>query len=414
MKKIKKSCIQTGKCYGSRMFARMTDEEATKNIFNRFATVGINLIKPIEFKKKPYYRRRYSNHIKMASDTLTFFIPLNVLQECESATGRSVNSDDRWLLKVNDSCLLIAKISRHSTGFSFILGEKGSENLGIKKCSTIKFQLLKIAKYEDMKKKIIEKYVAGIDVKAFETNYPLGYASICKILKAESIQLRSISDQEAIRFHGHLPTIRNELSGNKLALIFAIFGDNVGSINGKRFAVGIHAGKDFDFAQAFSKKFNEEYDIEPPIRQSNEYFRVSMENKNISNDLGRYAMFGSYSWKLFDKAWKIMENMGKVELGRAVSFFWEAEGCPIPKSKTIEATSVNLEGLKQIQKIMHKLGIRTTITGPNFVASLKGLYTIRISGRENIELFKELVNFITFRKQEGIRKMLDSYKRPRY
>jgi len=61
---------------------------------------------------------------------------------------------------------------------------------------------------------------------------------------------------------------------------------------------------------------------------------------------------------------------------------------------------------------MHKLGIKTTITGPNFVASPNGLYTIRISSRKNIELFKELVNFLTLRKQEGIKKTLDSYKRP--
>jgi len=403
--------MQTGKCHGSRMFARTIDKDTTKKIFNRFATVGINIIKPIEFKKKPHFQHRYSNHIKMASDILTFFIPLNVLQKCESATDRNINSGDRWLLKVNDDYLLIAKISRHSTGFSFILGEIVSEKLGIKKCSTIKFQLLKVAKYEDTKKKIIKEYVAGTDVKTLETNYPLGYASICKMLRAESIQLRSISDQEAIRFHGRLPVIRNDLSSNKLALIFAIFGDNAGSVNGKRFIIGIHAGKDLDFAQAFNKKFKDEYDIEPPIRQSNGYFRVTMNNKSIFHDLKQYAVFGSYSWKLLDNAWKIMENMDKIELGRAVSFFWEAEGCPIPKSKTIEATSVNLVGLKQIQKIMYKLGIKTTITGPNFIASSKGLYTIRVSGRKNIELFKELVNFLSFRKQEGVKRLLDSYKR---
>jgi len=83
MKKIKKRCIQTGKCHGSRMFANTKNKEAMRKIFNRFVSVGIHLTELIEFEKKPYYQRRYSNHIKMASDILTFFIPLSALQKCE-------------------------------------------------------------------------------------------------------------------------------------------------------------------------------------------------------------------------------------------------------------------------------------------------------------------------------------------
>ena len=103
--------------------------------------------------------------------------------------------------------------------------------------------------------------------------------------------------------------------------------------------------------------------------------------------------------------------MNPLELGKSISYFWEAEGCPIIKKKTIELTSVNYEGLKQIQKMMDRLGIKTTITGPNFAASSYGLYTLRVSGRENIKLFRDLINFITPRKRNGVRETLASYKR---
>jgi hypothetical protein len=409
--KSNKNKANETKTHESKMFAKITDKESIKKILNRFVNIGIDLTQPIKFKKKPYYQHRYSNYMKGAYGTLTFFIPKKVLQECRAITKKDITPGDRWLLKVNDKYLLIEKISKHSTGFSFILGENEAKKLKIKKCSTSTFQLLKIAKYNEIKKKIIKEYLKGTDIKTLEANYPLSYAFIHKIFKSENIQLRSISEQEAIRFHGRLPNVKDGLSYNKLALIFGIFGDNVGNVNGKGFAIGIHAGRDLDFAQAFSKKFEKEYDIRPYIRESDGKFRVEINNKNIFYDLRRYAIFGSHSWKLVDNAWKIVRRMNKAKLGKCISFFWEAEGCPIPKSKTIEATSVNLLGLKQIQKIMDKLKIKTTITGPNFVASPVGLYTIRISGRKNIELFKKLVNFISSRKKEGIKKLLKSYKR---
>ena len=402
---------KTGKCHGNMLSAMITDKDKVKKLFNRFKTIGKHLSKPIQFEIKPWYRWHYSKVINAASEMLTFYIPVEIKQKIETAIGKELNSGDRLLLEVNKSYFLIVKLSKHDSSFNFTIARQKAKKYKIKKSVATKFRLFKVAKYEEIVNKIIDEYKKGKSVPTLELNYPFGETYIRKILIKNGINVRSLSEQQTIKHHGHLPHIKDGLSEGKLKIIFAILGDNVGNIKSKGYGIGIVG--ELDFIKAFADEFEKEYGIRPSIRKekNHEAFKAILGNKNIFNDLRQYAIFGSHEWKLLENAYRYIEKMDVVKLGKAVAYFWEAEGCAVVENKMIEATSVNYNGLLQIQKIMNILGIKTSITGPNYAASSNGLYTIRVSGLENIKTFGEKVNFVTQRKRKEIKKLLTSYKR---
>lgn len=403
--------------YGDKMFARVEDKGGGKRLLDRFDVVGINLAEPISFEKQASYQCNYSHHTKMKSGVLRFYLPIDVIRSYAGATGSGISSGDRWLLATdNSSILLITKVSKSAAGFAFTLGEKRANRCEIGKRSKVKFRLLKVARLRDIVKNMTKEYNDGHDVKMLETRYPLSYEAIRRLLKRNGLKLRSISEQLAIMHHGKLPTVNCKLSENKLGLICAMLGDNIGNISGKRYGIGVAAGEDLEFAEAFADIFEKEYGIKPSIyerktRIGTKVYVVTIQNKNIFRDLRRFAKFGKYRWRLLPETMRRIKNINKLGVGKAVSFFWEAEGCPVKDNKTIDATSVNRKGLKQIQEIMKLLGIKTNITGPNFAASDKGLYTLRVSGEETMKLFRDLVNFATERKRVKLNVLLASYKR---
>jgi hypothetical protein len=408
---VKIKMKQTGKCHGSRMFAELKDYIAIGKILGRFNVVGINLQEPIEFEKKPWYRYEYSNVINAASEMLTFYIPAEVKQKIEIVIGKNLSSGDRLLLEINKNYLLIVKLSKHATSFKFTIAENKAKNYGIEKSLITKFRVLKVAKYKEIIDKMISDYKSGEDIPTLELKYPFGETYTRKILIERGMNIRSLSEQQTIKHHGHLPSIRDGLSEGKLKIIFAKLGDNIGNIKSRGYGTGIIG--DLDFTESFANSFEKEYELRPSIHKVKNIkaFRADLKNKNIYNDLNKYAQFGVYDWKLLDNTLEFIEKMDLIELERAVSYFWEAEGCVQIENKTVEATSVNHNGLLQIQKIMNILQIKTSVTGPNYAASSNGLYTIRVSGLENIKAFKEKVNFVTQRKRKEIEKLLTSYKR---
>jgi len=391
--------------------AQITDKNKVKKLLNRFKNIGKRRLKPIEFETRPWYRWSYSNVINATSEMLIFYIPVKVKQKIEATISEKLSSGDRLLLEINKSYLLIVKLSKHGPSFNFTIAQQKAKKYKIEKSATTKFRLLKVAKYEEIVDKIIDDYKGGKDIPTLESNYPFGETYIRKILIKRGINIRSLSEQQTIRHHGHLPSIVDGLSERKLKIIFAKLGDNIGNIKSKGYGIGIIG--DLDFTDSFANSFEREYELRPSIYKVKNIkaFRADLKNKNIYNDLNKYAQFGVYDWKLLNNAFEFIEKMDPAELGRAVSYFWEAEGCVQIENKTIEATSVNHNGLLQIQKIMNLSQIKTSITGPNYAASSNGLYTISVSGLENIKAFKDKVNFVTQRKRKEIEKLLTSYKK---
>jgi len=401
----------TGKCHGSRLFARVEDKEKTRRLFKRFDICGITPTCTVTFEKEPWYHYCYSNVLNAESRMLTFYIELKVKRKIEAAIDGKLNPGDRGLLQINDCCIAIVNLSKHYKGLVFTVAEKKIKDYRIKIHPTAQFKLLRVAKYGNLADNLVEDYVRGESVPELESKYPISKETIGKILREKSIHIRSISEQRVIKHHGRLPSIKDVLSEEKLKIIFAILGDNIGNVESKGYGIGVIG--DLYFTEAFADAFENEYNIRPVVRKDKtvEAFKARLKNKNIFNDLRKYAQLGAHTWKLLDNTSECIEKMDCAELGRAVSYYWEAEGCVQIDNKTIEATSVNHRGLLQIQKVMNILQIKTSITGPNYAASSNGLYTIRVSGRDNIKAFNEKVSFVSQRKKNDVEKLLSSYKR---
>lgn len=393
------------------MFGKLGDKEKIKKLFKRFETSGMVLESVITFEKEPWYHYCYSDVIDAESRNWTFYIPAKLREKIENSINKKLSPGDRLLLQINEQCILIVKISSHETSFVFTIAEKKAKEYGIDKSSATKFNVLKVADYEETVNKIVKGYENGESVPTLESSYPLGEEKIRRILRKRNMHIRSPSEQRTMRHHGRLPRIRDGLTEGKLKIIFAMLGDNIGNVKSKGYKIGIMG--DLDFTRAFVDSFEKEYGIRPPIYKSKhkKAFITYLKNKSIFTDLRKYAKFGVYDWRLLDNALKYITKMNPLQLGRAVAYFWEAEGCPIIRNKTIVATSVNHRGLQQIQKCMGFLKIKTSITGPNFAASSNGLYTIRVSGWSDIKTFSEKVNFVSERKRAGVEKLLASYKR---
>jgi len=401
----------TGKCHGNRLFARLEDKEKTKRLFKKFDICGIVPNCFVTFEKEPWYHYCYSNVLNAESKNWTFYIPAEVRREIEKSISMKLGPEDRLLLQINDYCILIVRLSEHETSFVFTIAEKKAEEYEIKSSSATKFKILKVAKYEDIVNKIVKQYEKGESIPKLESNYPFSGEMIRRALKKNGIGIRSPSDQQTMRYHGRLPRIKEGLSEGKLKVIFAMLGDNIGNIKSKGYGVGIIGS--LEFTEAFAESFEREYRLRPSIKKvkNHKAFRVSLKNVKIFADINKYAQFGANRWRLLDDYFSYIKKMDHLKIGRAISYFWEAEGCPIIRNKTIVATSVNRSGLLQIQKTMNILQIKTSITGPNYAASSNGLYTIRVSGRDNIKAFSEKVNFVSQRKKNDVEKLLSSYKR---
>jgi len=232
---------QTGKCHGSMLSAQIINKDKVKKLLNRFKKIGKHLFEPIEFEIRPWYRWHYSNIINVASEMLIFYIPAKVKRKIEATIVEELSSGDRLLLEINNSYLLIVKLSKHGPSFNFTISQQKAKKYKINKSVTTKFRLLKVAKYEETVNKIIDDYKKGKDIPTLESKYPFGETYIRKILTKRGINVRSLSEQQTIKHHGHLPNIRDGLSEGKLKIIFAILGDNAGNVKSKGYGIGIVA-----------------------------------------------------------------------------------------------------------------------------------------------------------------------------
>lgn len=118
----------------------------------------------------------------------------------------------------------------------------------------------------------------------------------------------------------------------------------------------------------------------------------------ICKDLLKYGKFGTYRWLL---PAEIKQKLGNV----AASFlrgYFDSEGCVRPY--TIDATSVNLNALRDVQILLEKLEIKSKIY------SGKKYHTIVVSRKENIRKFKEKIGLTIKRKQQRLNEMYQKWQ----
>jgi len=123
---------------------------------------------------------------------------------------------------------------------------------------------------------------------------------------------------------------------------------------------------------------------------------VRLRSKIVSEDLMRYATYFSKDWNLKP----LLLNSPKVIRKEFLKALFDDEGSVIPygKNKLIRLYSINLEGLKQIQKILSNFKMQSKLVSG--FGLKRNVYALTI---KDIKLFHKQVGFNLERKQEKIR-----------
>jgi len=130
-------------------------------------------------------------------------------------------------------------------------------------------------------------------------------------------------------------------------------------------------------------------------------FIAKVSWKKVYEDLIRYGNFGTYSWRV-----PIEIIRGHKELAAYfLRGFFDSEGSVDIKNRSIEVTSCNKRGLKDVQELLKKFKILATLG-----LSKKGLFRLRFSSSIYLKFFKEKINFSIERKRNVLKKAINSLK----
>ena len=244
--------------------------------------------------------------------------------------------------------------------------------------------------------------------------YGIEWRKLKEILVSHDFKIRDKSQQILVQRYGKLPRIRSRLSASKLYVIFAMLGDNLRPTDQSKWRthiIGIAAGPDRDFARQWIRSFEREYRVRPRLlNKGKNNVQTYISSVDIWQDLHRYAVFGSRKWRLKPGVMRfLMKRVPLRVLGYGVRGFFDAEGSffrhPNRKaSGRVTASSVNYHGLKQISRLLARLGIRHS-----FYRKYRN--TIAIHAQDSLESYLERVGFGIRRKMEGLEMTIEAAKR---
>jgi LAGLIDADG-like domain len=265
-----------------------------------------------------------------------------------------------------------------------------------------------------LSRSIATEYKRGSSQTDLVNKYGIEWRKLKAILVSSNLQIRDKSQQILVQRYGRLPRIRSRFSASKLYVIFAMLGDNLRPSDQTKWRthiIGIAAGSDTDFARHWIENFRREYGIRPRLlRKGKNNVQTYISSVDIWRDLHRYAVFGSHKWRL--KPWLmrcLMKRVALRVLGYGLRGFFDAEGSFRSGSKrktsgTVTAGSVNYRGLKQISRLLERLGIRH-----RFYKNYRN--AVSISGRASLETYLELVGFGIRRKRKSLEMTVKAAKR---
>jgi len=233
--------------------------------------------------------------------------------------------------------------------------------------------------------RLAREYRDGASQSTLIEKYHVEWTKLQAIIQSHGIHIRGKSQQAFIQKFGRDPEIISRLTGPKLHLIFAMFGDGLRPTSQTRrntHIIGIAAGKDRDFA---------------------EYWISSVD---IWNDLHRYATFGTRSWKFNEAAMRHLmgDRALLAPIGYGVRGLFDADGSVKYEvkraSRQVTIASVNRVGLAQVSMLLTHIG-----QGHRLYEDC-----IAIFGRRNLVDFQSKIGFGIRRKNEALIRMVSSFR----
>jgi len=124
------------------------------------------------------------------------------------------------------------------------------------------------------------------------------------------------------------------------------------------------ANTDIHLLKHFVNLLEIEYYYRPKITRSNKnVFRVCITKNSVIDDLLRIGKFGTFNWNVPDA----ISNGTQEAQAAFLRGFFDGDGCidfMNQKLPRVRISSANSKGLKQLEKLLHNMGIKSKINGP--------------------------------------------------
>ncbi len=256
--------------------------------------------------------------------------------------------------------------------------------------------------------------------KQFKTMYQsknLSFRQIGKEFNLDHSTVKYHLEKQKINFrpegrHSKKIIIPKRIS-NKKAYILGVVGPGDGYLmyqKSKAYRIGLRT-VDIEFAEKFKFYLEELYDLKCSLNQeivpgNQKVHIVILHSKEACKDLLSYVDDVS---ELKEKTWvipKIIEKFSTEEKASYIKGFADSQGCVTKYkfSRSILLSSVNINGLEQIKKVLLDLNIKS------FIRTNRKGSDIVITGFHNLKRFQDKINFTINSKLGKLNEILNGYK----
>lgn len=254
-------------------------------------------------------------------------------------------------------------------------------------------------------------YQSGMSSWAIAKQFNTGHSNIIYHLKKLSFKRRDRSSaaKEGVKA-GRIKIKKNKiptglvLNGDLAYILGVLAGDGYMDYDDKRrnYHIGLSA-TDKEFVEKFKESLFNFF----KMKSSNEFRKSRKENwrdQHITRLCSKEACDFINSIGKFKKDnWEVPELIKSSNRDVQCAFikgFFDSEGEIDKQIGRVGATSMNLKGLNEIQRLLGNLGIRSTIIKKkDNRINAHQKYVLRIHDKNSIGLFSELIDFTIDRKQ---------------
>jgi len=249
--------------------------------------------------------------------------------------------------------------------------------------------------------RFINLYLKGKSMKKIAQICNVSFSTVRRHLIKSNLDLKKRGNPSLITNRGY-----GKLSLEK-AYILGVIGPGDGFIeynsSNSQYKVALEA-IDLEFVEYFKLCLEKIYGIKSKIETLkprnfgiNNTFRVRLGSKEVCNDLLSYeASFRENDWGVP----LIIKNASKEIKAKYLQGFADSQGSVRSDFKQVILCNQNINGLKQIEKLLNDLEIK------NISYDKKG---ILLCNRKNVEIFNELINFNIKRKKDSLQKLMGRY-----
>jgi len=258
-----------------------------------------------------------------------------------------------------------------------------------------------------LRKDVVRLYKSGLSSRKVGGMLNISHARVLKILRSEDISRRPVIKPIINPSH-------KELTPSRAYLFGVMCGDGCifsGREYKKKWSYMSHivhlSVKDKDFLDEFVKNFQEVYGISPSV-----YYR-DRKNKKWSNiwiaRINRKLVYEDLAQYNFSNMWVVPDEIIESKDKRIICSFlrgvYDSEGSVMigPRSATISFCSTNERGIKQIRKLISKVGIEISrIMENNNSLIKKPCYYFYITHSKNYLIFLREIGFSIKRKEDKL------------